>query len=112
MQKQTDSNSNPTQNIAKEIDVPREVEDGLRVGADVIEPIVAVEADKGLRVLQWVDRRGEVIRREGTDFTRQMIMMTEIKKALAIQNSILKKQNEMLKKQEEEIDSLINKRKK
>ena len=30
-----------------------------------------------------------------------MIVMTEIKKALAVQNSILKKENEMLKSQEE-----------
>jgi hypothetical protein len=38
--------------------------------------------------------------------------MTEIKKALAIQNSILKKENEMLKKQEEELDVLSNSKKK
>lgn len=30
-----------------------------------------------------------------------MIVMTEIKKALAVQNNILKKENEMLKIQEE-----------
>lgn len=30
-----------------------------------------------------------------------MIVMTEIKKALAVQNNILKKENEMLKSQEE-----------
>ena len=34
-------------------------------------------------------------------------MMTEIRKALFIQNSILKKENEVLKKQEEEIDAQI-----
>lgn len=42
----------------------------------------------------------------------QMILMTEIKKALVIQNSILKKENEVLKNQEEEIDVLINRKKK
>ena len=41
-----------------------------------------------------------------------MITMTEIKKALVIQNSILKKENEILKNQEEEIDVLINRKKK
>lgn len=41
-----------------------------------------------------------------------MIMMTEIKKALVIQNNILKKENEVLKNQEEEIDVLINRKKK
>lgn len=40
-----------------------------------------------------------------------MIMMTQIKKALLIQNSILKKENEALKKQEEELD-ILNKQKK
>lgn len=40
-----------------------------------------------------------------------MIMMTQIKKALLIQNSILKKENEALKKQEEELD-VLNKQKK
>ena len=40
-----------------------------------------------------------------------MIMMTSIKKALFIQNSILKKENEMLKKQEEEIDNMLRTRK-
>ena len=34
-------------------------------------------------------------------------MTTEIKKALQIQNSILKKENEMLKKQEEGLDILL-----
>jgi hypothetical protein len=41
-----------------------------------------------------------------------MITMTEIKKALAVQNSILKKENEMLKRQEEELDAIANARKK
>jgi hypothetical protein len=41
-----------------------------------------------------------------------MIVMTEIKKALAVQNSILKKENEMLKSQEEELDHIINAKKK
>jgi hypothetical protein len=40
-----------------------------------------------------------------------MIMMTSIKKALFIQNGILKKENEMLKKQEEEIDNMLRTRK-
>lgn len=39
-----------------------------------------------------------------------MILSTEIKKALLIQNSILKKENETLKKQEEEVDSLLRSR--
>ena len=38
-------------------------------------------------------------------------MMTSIKKALFIQNSILRKENEMLKKQEEEVDNMIRARK-
>lgn len=42
-----------------------------------------------------------------------MIRTTEIKKALTIQNAILKKENEELKKQEEEVDQqLVSKRKK
>ena len=44
-------------------------------------------------------------------FVEKMIMMTSIKKALFIQNSILKKENEMLKKQEEEVDNLLKTRK-
>lgn len=40
-----------------------------------------------------------------------MITMTEIKKALIIQNSILKKENDLLKHQEQEVDSLIKTRK-
>jgi hypothetical protein len=41
-----------------------------------------------------------------------MIMMTEIKRALSVQNGILKKENEMLKKQEEEVDASLKLRKK
>lgn len=41
-----------------------------------------------------------------------MIMTTSIKKALMIQNNILRKENEMLKKQEEEVDSIIKNKKK
>ena len=39
-------------------------------------------------------------------------MTTSIKKALMIQNNILRKENEMLKKQEEEVDSIIKNKKK
>ncbi len=42
----------------------------------------------------------------------KMIMITEIKKALVVQNNILKKQNEVLKKQEEELDKSLNNKKK
>lgn len=41
-----------------------------------------------------------------------MIMITEIKKALVVQNSILKKENEVLKRQEEELDKSMNNKKK
>lgn len=41
-----------------------------------------------------------------------MVATTEVKKALATQNSILRKENEMLKRQEEELDALAAKRKK
>lgn len=36
-----------------------------------------------------------------------MIKMTEIKKALTVQNSLLKKENDTLKKQEEELDQIL-----
>jgi hypothetical protein len=36
-----------------------------------------------------------------------MILTTEIKKALLIQNSILKQENETLKKQEDDLDTLV-----
>ena len=39
-------------------------------------------------------------------------MITEIKKALVVQNSILKKENEVLKRQEEELDKSMNNKKK
>jgi len=41
-----------------------------------------------------------------------MIIITEIKKALVVQNGILKKENEILKKQEEEVDMLMGTKKK
>ena len=40
-----------------------------------------------------------------------MVVMTEIRKALIIQNGILKKENELLKKQEDEIDAMLKKKK-
>ena len=92
--------------------MPWKAEDGLRRGTDVRASIRAGKANKRLRLLQPADRIGEGLRRTRTIELIQMITMTEIKKALVIQNSILKKENEILKNQEEEIDVLINRKKK
>ena len=92
--------------------MPWKAKDGLRRGTDVRTSIRAGKANKRLRLLQPADRIGEGLRRTRTIEHMQMITMTEIKKALVIQNSILKKENEILKNQEEEIDVLINRKKK
>jgi hypothetical protein len=92
--------------------VPGEAEDGLPGGADVRTLGVAGEADRQLRVLCGSDWFLEGLRGEGNAACTQIITMTEIKKALAVQNSILKKENEMLKRQEEELDAVATTRKK
>ncbi len=80
--------------------MPGEAEDGLSGGADVRTFGGVGEADWQLRVLCGSDWFRKGIRGEGNPVRTQMISMTEIKKALAVQNSILKKENEMLKRQE------------
>jgi hypothetical protein len=92
--------------------VPGEAEDGLPGGTDVRTLVRSGEADRQLRVLCRSDWLGEGLRGEGNAVYTQMITMTEIKKALAVQNSILKKENEMLKRQEEELDVIATTRKK
>lgn len=75
-------------------------ENGLCGGANVRTLGRTGKIIEGIRALRWPDRVREGICRKGKAKHTQMITITEIKKALAIQNSILKKENEMLKKQE------------
>lgn len=91
MQRQIKSKYVLTKNIAKKIALPGQIKNGLRGITNVIKPRVVGEAHQRLWALQWFDWGRERFRLKGKDECMQMIMMTEIKKALAIQNSILKK---------------------
>lgn len=106
------STSLPKKNLEQEGGLPGEAENGLLVRADVLALGGAWEIDRQLRVLCGPNWFWERLRGKGTSACTQMITMTEIKKALAVQNSILKKENEMLKRQEEELDAIANARKK